>query len=145
MKRFVFKICLCAFSVLFFACSDSVPQLSSVDSVVIFDFSDSKSRPEMRLSVFAETTNEIQRAESIKAVHESSDLMWVCNSPRKISGADNKTWAGYTNFVPAYGTALPVGQYTLYYTDATANECIGNFTVSYQADFFTSTDRKSVV
>lgn len=119
------------------SCSDTTPQVTSVTPVVVFEFQDSTSAPTMRLSIFAETTD-VQRVKELRAVHEESGIQWRIASPRKISGKDAKTWAGYTNLVPASGSVIPLGKYTITYEDASERECEASFFITYPSTFVKS-------
>lgn len=112
------------------SCSDTAPQISSVNAVVIFDYEDETNVPKSRISVFAETS-EVQRVKELRAVHEASGLEWTVTSPRKIGGKDARSWAGYTNLVAASGSTIPTGKYNLYYEDAAERECESSFMVGY--------------
>ena len=104
-------------SVMLFSCSDSTPQVSTVQSTVVFDFADEKSSPSLRLSIFAETQGDVHRAGEIRLYHEESGMEWLCRSPQKIAGNDKKSWAGHRNFVSPGEASVPQGRYTLYYDD----------------------------
>ena len=125
------------FAIIFSACSDSAPQVTSVTPVIVFEFKDDSSAPKMRLSVFAETTD-VQRVKELRAVHEESGIQWTIASPRKIGGKDAKTWAGYTNLVPASGSVIPLGKYTITYEDASERECDASFFITYPSTFVES-------
>ena len=124
-------------SAFFIACSDSAPQLNSVTAVVVFEFSDATSAPKSRLSVFTEATD-IQRVKELRAVHEESGLEWNISSPRKISGKDAKTWAGYTNLVAASGSTIPLGKYDITYVDDADRESESSFFINYPSSFTTA-------
>lgn len=119
---------------LFVSCSDSTPVINSVISSVIFQFDDENSFPSTRISLFA-STNDIQRVEQMKAINETTGLVWTIASPRKFQSKDNVSWTGYTNLVPASGSSIPMGRYDLFYTDSAERECDANFYISYPKDY----------
>jgi len=135
-----FAVCLTAFLFLLISsfvatsCSDAASQVTGVTAVMVFDFADTTSEPAERLSLFAET-DDVQRVKSIRAVHEKSGIEWNVQAPRKIGGHDSKTWAGYTNLVPASGSTIPQGKYQLIYEDAAEHESDVFFNVSYPLGF----------
>ena len=116
------------------SCSDSESRISGLVTAMVLDYSDWDSSPKPRLSVFAETTLDERAVHQIRAVHNQSGLEWQCNNPRIISNNKNSTWAGYSNFVPASGSTIPQGSYTLYYEDMAGDECQSTFSVSYPVE-----------
>lgn len=116
---------------LFFSCSNVGLDIEDIHHNIVFEFADDTNPPTMRLSVFVETSGDERRVESLKIVHESSGLEWLCKNPRKISGNGNSVWAGYTNFVPPSDDVFPQGRYTFYYTDMAGEICESSFMLSY--------------
>lgn len=116
------------------SCSDAAPSINSIQTSVVFDFADEENTPDQRLSLFIQT-DEINRLEKIQAVHLQSGLEWNVFDARKISSKESKKWAGYTKLVPAYGSSIPVGKYSVRYTDAADKECESFFVITYQNDF----------
>ncbi len=134
-KSVKFIVLFAALSILcLISCSDSAPAINSIQTSVIFDFEDEESFPSQRLSLFIQT-DEVNRLEKIQAEHLRSGLEWNVFDARKISSKDNKKWAGYTKLVPAYGSSIPVGKYSVRYTDAADKQCESFFAISYQNDF----------
>lgn len=137
MKKIFFCgpiLILFSFVSLFLSCSDSTPTINSVVSSVIFQFDDETSFPATRISLFA-STNEIQRVEQMRAINETTGLVWNIAAPRKFQSKDNVSWTGYTNLVPASGSSIPMGRYDLFYTDSAERECDANFYISYPKDY----------
>ena len=118
----------------FSSCSDSDIRITGLISTVVLDYSDWKSSPSSRLSLFVETSLDERTVNEIRAVHNQSGLEWHCKNPRIISASKNSVWAGYTNFVAASGSTIPQGNYTLYYEDLTGDECQNIFSVSYPVE-----------
>lgn len=116
------------------SCSDAAPAINSIQTSVVFEFNDEESAPDQRLSLFLQT-DEINRVEKIHAEHVQSGLEWNVFDAKKISSKDNKKWAGYTKLVPAYGSTIPSGKYSVQYTDAADKVCESSFSISYQSDF----------
>ena len=115
----------------FSSCSNVAPNIDVIQDTVVFDFPDSKSTPSMRLSVFVQTAADERKVDSVRLVHDASGLEWVCNSPRKVGETEKTVWAGYTNFVPATGSSIPLGLYTFHYVDMAGEESQSQFRVSY--------------
>lgn len=118
----------------FISCSETTPVINSIQTSVVFDFADTENNPSQRLSLFIQT-DEINRLEKISAEHLQSGLEWNVFDAKKISSKDSKKWAGYTKLVPAYGSSIPSGKYSVSYTDAADNKCESFFSISYQNDF----------
>ena len=132
------SLLLCVVGALFFSCANSDPDIVSVTGTVVFDFADEESAPATRLAFFMQTSSDVQRADSIEAVHRETGMRWQVAEPRLISGADKK-WAGYTNLQPAFGGEILTGGYDCFYCDAAGNEVNSRFSVSYPAALLTAT------
>lgn len=136
MKTKNIQLYLFAFvtAVLLFSCADSAPVINSIQTSVVFEFKDDVSLPEQKLSLFIQT-DEINRVEKIRAEHIKSGLEWNIFNTEKINTKDNKKWAGYTKLVPASGSTIPVGKYSVRYTDASDKECESFFIISYPNEY----------
>jgi len=138
-QRFLVRIFLhCsvfALLTLVFSCSDSNPSIVNVEHNVVFDYKDSSSTPQVRLSVFVEPQTSVLRAEEIRAIHLESGMKWTCSSPMTFHSENGKDYAGYSTFVPPYNSDLPQGIYYVYYKDKAARECEAEFSLNFTVDF----------
>jgi hypothetical protein len=112
------------------SCANSVPEVLSSSSTVVFDYHDEKSVPQVRLSVFTETGSDARRAARIRVASKSDEYEWTTGEPQLI-GSDNRQWAGYTNFVVPDAGKITQGVYDLFYTDAEGRTVQNSFSVSY--------------
>jgi len=130
MKKIFFLLLL---SILFFSCSQNLPELNSVTGSVVFDFEDQEAEPEMRLGVYVDVSSDAHRADLIKIYCLQNDFEWECNKPEKIASG-KKQYAGYSNFVMPGKDIFPQGKYTVYYYDANGNEESAVMNISYSAE-----------
>lgn len=130
-RLFFFAFLLWGFCPFFMACSNVQLEIYDVNSAVVFDYADENLFPSVRLSVFAETSEDERKVSQIGVTHLGSGQQWVCVSPRKISGGGNSVWAGYSNFVPATGESFPQGRYSLEYVDMAGESVQSSFSVVY--------------
>ncbi len=103
--------------------------------MTIVDFKNEESLPSLRLSLFTETSSDVQRAKKIRAVSNETGLSWMCSDLVKFNEGSKKSWAGYANIVPAEGSLIPEGNWSVYYTDCAEESWEGTFTVKYNADY----------
>ncbi len=129
-RRFTYSLVLLLIFALS-ACSDSEPVLTGIDAYIVLDYPDESSVPSSRLSVFAQTNENVRRVSSVRALHKESGQEWVCQEPRKISDTKRKFWAGYTNFVPAEGSQIPSGKYEFFYEDMAGRQAETAFSITY--------------
>lgn len=121
-----------ALLLLFISCANDNPETSSVDHKVIYDFRDSESLPELKLSVFVAVENKVQKSASMKLIHEDSGLEWNCRSLSLNKYESNEMkWVGNTNFVPEKNRLFPEGNYRVIYEDLAERECDLTFTLNY--------------
>ena len=112
------------------SCANSVPEILSSTATVVFDYHDEESVPQMRLSVFTETSSDAHRAARIRIASKSDEYEWITDEPQLI-GSDNRQLAGYTNFVVPDADKITQGQYDLFYTDAEGRTVQNGFSVLY--------------
>ena len=115
MGRFFYikPLFILALFVFLFSCSDSDVKISYVKAFTILDYREPAQSPEIRLAVFVETSNGVNRAESIK-----------------ISNSDTQ-WASCVNFVCPNNTLIPEGSYELNFIDAQNKEEKTAFSIFY--------------
>lgn len=132
---FSFVILLFAFfSFCNLSCSQNLPDLKSVNSSVIFDYSSEKSFPIIRYSFFVETVSDARRAESIEIQSKSTGYIWKCDELMKIANS-KRQWAGYSNFVVPEGLSTPEGTFVIKYLSADGEEAQITTSLSYDNKF----------
>lgn len=141
MRHKAFLLLFLIFSfVSFFSCSDNSPDVASLSAMTVIEFKDGSSLPSMRLSLFAQTLSDIQRAKSLKVVSNQTGLSWYCSDIIKFRENNKKNWAGSTKLIPLEGSLIPEGSYSVIYTDSAGEKWEGSFNVKYSAEYM---DKKS--
>lgn len=132
MGRFFYikPLFILALLVFLFSCSDSDVKISYVKVFTILDYREPTQSPEIRLAVFVETSNGVNRAESVKIHSRASDYEWVSDKLIKISNSDTQ-WASCVNFVCPNNTLIPEGSYELNFIDAQNKEEKTAFSIFY--------------
>lgn len=139
MKIFLHSFCVSLLLILglFFggSCSNVEPSISGITSTVVFDYESMDKTPQVRLSLFVEASD-LQRMEKLTALNEETGYQWTISQPRKFSGKNNRTYAGYTNLVAPKNEFIPQGRYSITYTDAQEKICSTYTFVSYDNEFY---------
>lgn len=130
---YLFNILLFLCFIFIVGCSDSVPDVVSSKSSVIFTYDNYESKPNVRLATFVEVSSDPRRVETISISSIKDNMKWLCEEPVVFSES-NKKMVGYTNFVTPNDVKIPSGSYKIVYTDA-QGRFIESFTyVSYPED-----------
>jgi len=137
LKKSIFSITifLSLFSVLFFSCSENLPEVHSVDYSLIFEYENETSLPKARLSVFVETLSEVRRAEELVLISEEADYYWETEDIVMLD-TPKKKWAGHTNFVLPAPEQMPTGRYTVTFIDAAGEEVEAGLNLSYDKKLY---------
>lgn len=118
------------FLFLFISCANEVPEFTEVSSIVIFDY-ESDDSLNVRMSIFASTTEDVERTLSFSAFHIETGLDWEVYSPTKIKNEGESGYFGYTNLVAPGGEFIPTGNYLLTYKDLQGKSTEANFFIEY--------------
>ncbi|MBO4404399.1 MAG: hypothetical protein J5780_03605 [Treponema sp.] len=129
------KFFLLSAVLLFFSCADNDANVTNVTAFTVFDFKTEDSKPEVRLSVFAEALSPVERGQSITIINNDTGLSWKSKNLRKVSESSKKKWTGFDSFVVPSNMVLPQGAYTFYYEDYAENTFESSFRVSYNSAF----------
>lgn len=119
------------FSLFLIGCADSVPSITEVSASVVLDYSSSQDFPSNRLSIFVQTGSEIGRVSHIQVEHMESGIVWNINHPMVLTGGNKNYRAGSPFLVPPYYGNIPLGAYTLLYTDMSGRSVEYGFSVNY--------------
>lgn len=132
LRAFFFSGMLCA---LFFmvSCSNSSPEILSIEKSLIISYRNAESLPELRLSVYGECSSDVRRVDEIRLRSVDENLLWVCENPSKI-GSGSKYWAGYSDFVSASDSVFPQGKYIFSVENADGQFCESEFRLKYSQD-----------
>lgn len=134
MKRFTFVLRL-IFSVIcvgisLWGCSNTVPDLTSVEAVVVYEYNSIQEPPRQRLSVFAQSSADSARVMKIEVLHPEEQIQWDITDPLIVYNG-SKAWAGSANLMPPYFGPIPRGNYAIRYTDLAGEIATGDFTLDY--------------
>ena len=132
MGRFFYIKPLFIFALAIFlsSCSHSDVKVSYVKAFTVLDYREPDKPPEIRLAVFVETSNGVNRAECIKIRSIAADYEWIANKLLKISNSDSQ-WASCVNFVCPNNAIIPEGSYELNFMDAQNKEEKTSFSIFY--------------
>ncbi|MCQ2573717.1 MAG: hypothetical protein MJ182_07465 [Treponema sp.] len=119
MKKVHFLLPL--FFILFFSCSQNLPELNSVSGTAVFEYENGNELPDFRLGVYIDVSSDVHRVEKIRLVCLENDFQWECVNPVKVESGKKK-YAGYSDFVMPEKDIFPMGKYMVWYTDANGNE-----------------------
>lgn len=117
-------------SLSFFSCADNEADVVQASGTMIFDFKDNESLPDVRLAVFLQVTNDVQRTESFTISHEKSGYFWNVSNPGIFTGM-NKKYAFSLNLTAPEGSEIPKGTYRVKYFDAAGKDDEISFSVNY--------------
>lgn len=120
-----------------FSCSDSSPQIISLQPIVVLDYKNYDSFPKSKLSIFMMTGSSPQRAASIEIKKPDSSLTWIDSNPEMFS-FDGANYVCSENITPPYGTSIQNGNYTINYADLAGEEMNISFSINYDHRFLSS-------
>ena len=111
MKRFFYAAV--AVAALFFnSCSDTLPALDDVRTMIIYDFEKEKEEPIVRMAVYVKLLSPANRVRSISVFFAQSDYVWNVENPHSVYDAKNDSvWIGSSNIRPAPSGAFEAGEY----------------------------------
>ena len=80
-KFYLLNIIFILFLATILGCSDSVPDVVSSKSSVIFIYDDYEAKPNVRLAVFLEVSSDPRRVETISISSIKDNMKWLCEEP----------------------------------------------------------------
>lgn len=105
---------------LFFSCAVDDAEISNASTSLILEYSDEKNPPSVRLAVFVQTKNAVQRTDSFSAENLDSGYVWNVSSPKMFETNGNQ-YAYSTALKAPDGENIPKGSYKIVYYDAAGN------------------------
>ncbi len=126
---FIAAFSICCVS--FVACSNSVPELISLDAIVVYDYKSLQEEPVQRLSVFAQSSEGTERVMRLEISFPEEKLFWLIDKPLILNNG-SKLWAGSPGLMSPYFSAFPQGQYQVIYTDLAGKTATGQFQLDYE-------------
>ena len=110
MKRFFYAAV--AVAALFFnSCSDTLPALDDVRTMIIYDFEKEKEEPIVRMAVYVKLLSPANRVRSISVFFAQSDYVWNVENPHSVY-------------------AFEAGEYRVLYADRASKKAESLFTLS---------------
>lgn len=138
VQRFLFFSIFSSVLLLFlFSCENSVPEVVSVNALLVCDYQDEDNVPSFRLSVFAESSSDVRRAASLKITNKENGYEWRIDNPVIVSG-NNREWVGHTFIVYPNRSRIKMGTYDVTYTDAAGKTKDTSFSLSYPEEIFSA-------
>ena len=120
------------------SCADSEADVISATSTVVFDYDSADASPSVRLAVFLQVTNEVQRTDHFEVSNAASGYTWSVSNPGIFTGM-NRSYAYSLNLNAPEGADIPKGDYSVTYYDAAGNEDSVRFSVNYDDALLSST------
>ena len=118
------------FSLIFLvSCSDTSPHISSLTKTLIYEFSSEDEKAQIKLSVFVNPSQDIQRSKSIEILHPETNFIWKIDNP-KVYQDDNKSYLGYPALTVPENFDFPEGLFELTYFDVADRSIKENFEVN---------------
>lgn len=130
LKKIIGSVFVLIFGLMIFSCSDSSPQIISVQPIVVLDYAEYNSLPKSSISLFILTGSAPQRAASVKIEKNDADFTWYDSAPQIFTVGTNK-YVCSKNICPPYRSAVQKGRYELTYSDLAGNEVNSAFNVNF--------------
>ena len=124
-----------ALLVLFMSCSQNLPEVTSSEYSIIFDYTDDETPPEARLTVFSSSSSDVRRYQRIMVTSLETGWEWDTDVISKLAAEDTQ-WAGCTNLIAPEDETLPTGIYEITYYNADEKEYTLTLDVQYNLDFY---------
>ncbi len=92
--------------------------LASVRYIILYDYQNIGEAPQERLGVYVEVQSDPERVKDVVVYSHDTGYSWTLDIPLSIKIDNNNTvWVGSSNLLPPRNQSIPVGQYTVTYTD----------------------------
>ena len=131
----IYTLIIAALAVLFISCSQNLPEVTTTDYSVIFDYSDDENPPQARLAVFATSDSDVRRYQKIMITSLETGYCWESDLLVKLDSGDGQ-YAGCTNLVAPEDENLPSGLYEIIYFNADEKECKLQLEIKYDIEFY---------
>ena len=131
----IYTLIIAALAVLFISCSQNLPEVTTTDYSVIFDYENAEELPSARLSLFMASESNVRRYQRIKITALETGYIWDTDNIALLEN-EGTQWAGLTNLVAPENEKLPGGKYEVTYYNADEKECTINLEIKYDIDFY---------
>lgn len=108
----IFIFLLFSLIAVFAACSQSLPEVRSGSCGLVLEYENMDSYPEVKLSVFLQSSSEVRRYETLSVHAMSSDYSWTVYDVIK-STENKKSFIGYNNLIMPENLKFPTGSYNV--------------------------------
>lgn len=119
----------------FISCSQNLPEVKMANGSVVFEYDSQEETPKARFGVFVEAESNPQRFSTMKVKSEEKGFEWE-TSDIIIFQNEDKTMAGYSNFVMPQGQKIPTGKYIVIYVNADKEETETDFYIDYNEKYY---------
>lgn len=129
----VFSLCLAGiFST---GCSNTVPDIVALETLVIYDYTNLQEEPIQKLSVFTQSSGGSERIMRLEVSFPEEKICWTIDNPLILNNG-SKIWAGSANLMPPYFGAIPQGfpqgTYEVNYMDLAGEIAKSQFHLAYE-------------
>lgn len=129
----VFSLCLAGiFST---GCSNTVPDIVALETLVIYDYTNVQEEPIQKLSVFTQSSGGSERIMKLEVSFPEAKICWTIDKPLILNNG-SKIWAGSANLMPPYFGAIPQGfpqgTYEVNYMDLAGEIAKTQFHLAYK-------------
>lgn len=119
----------------FASCSQNLPEVKMASGSVVFEYEDQEQAPNARFGVFVEAESNPQRFSSMRVKSEEKGFEWE-TSDIIVFKEEDRTMAGYSNFVMPEGHKIPTGKYIAVYENADHEEIETDFYIDYNEKYY---------
>lgn len=129
----IFSLCLAG--IFFTGCSNTVPDIVALESLVIYDYTNLQETPTQRLSVFTQSSVGSERIMKLEVSFPEAKICWTIDKPLILNNG-SKIWAGSANLMPPYFGSIPQGfpqgKYEVNYMDLAGETAQSQFHLAYE-------------
>ena len=129
----VFSLCLAG--IFFTGCSNTVPDIVALETLVIYDYTSMQEEPTQKLSVFTQSSGGSERIMRLEVSFPEAKICWTIDKPLILNNG-SKIWAGSANLMPPYFGSLPQGfpqgKYEVSYMDLAGEIAKSQFYLAYE-------------
>lgn len=132
---FITVFSLCLVGIFFIGCSNTVPDIVALETLVIYDYTNLQEEPTQRLSVFTQSSGGSERIMRLEVSFPEAKICWTIDKPLILNNG-SKIWAGSANLMPPYfgsfPQGFPKGKYEVNYMDLAGETAQSQFYLAYE-------------
>lgn len=92
-KKFLLLLSIICFTLVFFSCSDSLPNISELRKSIIYDFENEDSSPKQYMVLFVSLYSDERRIQYFDLIEKERELRWYIANPEEVK-IENKKYFG---------------------------------------------------